>query len=75
MTDHEMQRVISGISSDRAREDPSACITALNPIVNTKEGRKFLLKQEGEKALMLIELFDWVAISLSSRFLHGGLTM
>jgi len=61
-----MKRVISGISSDRAREDPSACISALNPLVDTAEGRKFLSKQEGEKALVLIELFDWVTISLCS---------
>ena len=62
--EHEMERVISGISSSRARTDPSACINALNPLIDTVEGRRFLLKQEGEKALMLIELFDWVVIAL-----------
>jgi len=31
------------------------------------EGRRFLSKQEGDKASVLIELFDWVVIAL---FLH-----
>ena len=61
--EHEMERVISEISSSRARTDPSACIDALNPLINTAEGRRFLSKQEGENASTLIELFDWVAIA------------
>ena len=44
--------------------DPSACINTLNPLIDTAEGRRFLSKQEGEEALALIELFDWVAIAL-----------
>lgn len=59
MTGRDMRRVISEISSRRAREDPSACIIALNPLLNTEEGRRFLSGQEGERALILIELFDW----------------
>jgi hypothetical protein len=53
--------------------DPSACISALNPLLDTAEGRKFLSKQEGEKALVLIELFDWVAISLFLTLFPRGL--
>ena len=70
MTEHDMTRVISGISSSRAHEDPSACITALGPLIEKAEGRRFLSKQVGERALILIELFDWVAISLLTRFLR-----
>ena len=62
--EHEMERVISGISSSRARTDPSAAINTLNPLINTAGGRRFLSKQEGKNALMLIELFDWVVIAL-----------
>ena len=65
-----MKRVISGISSSRAHEVPSVCITDLSPLIDTTEGRRFLSRQTGEKALILIELFDWVTISLFSRFLH-----
>jgi len=61
-----MERVISGITSSRTREDPSACISLLNPLLSTAEGRKFLSKQEGENASILIDLLDWVAISLRS---------
>jgi hypothetical protein len=61
--EHEMERVISGISSSWARTGPSACINALGPLIDTAEGRRFLSKQRGEKALVLIELFDWVAIA------------
>lgn len=64
--EREMERVISGISSSRARTDRSAYINALNPLINTAEGRRFLSKQEGEKALVLIELFDWVVITFFS---------
>lgn len=70
MTEDDMKRVISGISSSRAHEDPSACIAALSPLIGKAEGRRFLSKQVGEKALILIELFDWVAISLFPRLLH-----
>lgn len=70
MNAHDMERVISEITLSRARADPSACIRALNPLLNTAEGRKFLPKQEGDKALLLIELLDWVAICLSPRFSH-----
>jgi len=62
--DHDMERVISGISSSRAHADPHGCINDLNPLIDTGEGRRFLSKQRGEKALVLIELFDWVAIVL-----------
>ena len=62
--EHEMGRVISEISSSWARTDPSACINTLNPLIDTPEGRRFLSKQGGEKALVLIELFDWVVITL-----------
>ena len=68
-----MDRVISGISSSRARVDPSACINALNPLINTTEGRRFLSKQEGERALVLIELFDWVITALFLYVLPRGL--
>lgn len=54
-----MQRVLSEVLSNEARKDPSACIIALNPLMDTTEGRRFLSKQVGEGALMLIELFDW----------------
>ena len=64
IVEHEMERVISEISPSRARIDPSACIDALNPLIDTVEGRRFLSKQEGEKAFVLIELFDWVVIAL-----------
>ena len=60
MTGREMRHLISEISSIRAREDPSACVITLNPLLNTEEGRRFLSGQEREKALILIELFDWV---------------
>ncbi|KAF9647564.1 kinase-like protein [Thelephora ganbajun] len=59
MTERGMKRIISGVTSGGAREDPSACINILRPLIDTAEGRKFLSKQEGEKALVLIELFDW----------------
>ena len=68
MNVQEMQRVISGITPSRAHADPSACISVLNPLLNTAEGRKLLSKQEGESALVLIDLFDWVAISLPLPF-------
>ena len=61
---HDIERVMSGISSSRARTDPCECIKDLNPFIDTAEGRKFLSKQGGEKALVLIELFDWVTIIL-----------
>lgn len=60
--DHEMERIISEISSGRARTDPAACINVLNPLINTEEGKEFLSTQAGEKALVLIELFDQVII-------------
>ena len=60
--DHEMERVISEISSTRVRADPAACINLLNPLINTEEGKEFLSTQGGEKALALIQLFDWVII-------------
>ena len=66
MNVHEMQRVISGITLSRARADPSACISLLDPLLNTAEGRKLLSKQVGEGALVLIDLFDWVSIPLYS---------
>ena len=72
-TEHEMERVVSGISSSRARADPSACINVLNPLINTTEGRKFLSEQEGETASALIELFDWVVIAPSPTLLPRGL--
>ena len=62
ITGRDMRHLISEISSIRVREDPSACILSLNPLLNTEEGRRFLSGQEREKALILIELFDWVAI-------------
>jgi hypothetical protein len=62
--EHEMERAISEISPSWARTDPSACINALDPLIDTAEGRKFLSKQGGERALVLIELFDWVVIAL-----------
>ena len=62
----EMQRVLSEITSSRAHADPSACIRDLNPLLNTAEGRRFLSKQEGENAMVLIDLFDWVMISICS---------
>lgn len=58
----EMERVISEITSSRAQADPSACIGTLNPLLKTTEGMEFLSMQEGEKALVLIDLFDWVVI-------------
>ena len=67
----EMKRIISGITSSRARADPSACISVLNPLLNTKEGRKLLLEQRGENALVLTELFDWVTTS-ALEFTHEG---
>ena len=70
MAEDDMKRVISGISSSRAHEDPSACITALDPLIGRSEGRRFLSKQVGEMALILIELFDWVTISAFPRLLH-----
>ena len=70
MTEQDMKRVTSGISSSRAHEDPIACISALSPLIDKAEGRRFLSKQVGEKALILIELFSWVAISPFPRFLH-----
>ena len=42
---------------------PSACINALNPLIDTAEGRRFLPKQEGETTSVLMELFDWVTIA------------
>ena len=63
--EHEMERVISDISSSRARADPAACIEILNPLINTEEGKEFLSTQGGEKALALIQLFDWVIILFS----------
>ena len=65
-----MKHVISGISSSRAHEDPSACITALIPLIEKKDGRMILSTQVGEEALMLIELFDWVSFSPSPRLLR-----
>ena len=65
MTENEMGRVIALVSPTRALEDPSACMISLNRIIEASEGRKFLSKQKGEKALMLIELFDWVSVSPS----------
>ena len=61
---HEMERIISEVSSSRARTDPFACINALDPLINTTEGRRFLSQQQGENASILIELFDWVIIAL-----------
>lgn len=69
MNVQEMKRVISGITSSRARADPFACIGDLNPLLSTVEGRQLLSKQEGEKALVLIDLFDRVAFSLLFPFL------
>ena len=66
----EMQRVISGITSNRAHVDPSACVIALNPILYTAEGRKSLSLEQVEKVLVLIDLFDWVAISLYHYTFH-----
>ena len=66
----EMECAISEITSSRARADPSTCIIALNPLLSTTEGRKFLSKQEGEGASMLIDLFDWVTISPDSTTLY-----
>jgi len=71
----EMQRVISGITSSRARADPSASINLLGPLLATAEGRKLLSKQVGENASVLIDLFDWVAISLGSCSFPRGLKM
>jgi hypothetical protein len=64
MTEDDMKRVISEISSSGTDEESSRCITALLPLIDKAEGRRLLSKQVGEKALMLIELFDWVPISL-----------
>jgi len=58
----EMKRVTSGIASGQAHADPAGCINALDPLLSTAEGRKFLSKREGKEAMVLIELFDWVAI-------------
>ena len=66
MNVHVMERVVSKITSSRAHEDPSACIGDLSSLLSTAEGRTFLSKQEGERALVLIGLFDWVAIALYS---------
>ena len=66
MNVQEMERVVSEITASRALEDPSGCISDLNQLLNATEGRTFLSKQEGEKALVLIELFDWVATVLYS---------
>ena len=63
-----MERIISAILSDRAHEDPSARIIAVNALMDTVEGRIFLSKQEGSRALALIELFDWVAVFLLLSF-------
>ncbi|KAF9792050.1 kinase-like domain-containing protein [Thelephora terrestris] len=59
MTDDEMQRVISEIPLSRAHADPSACILALKPLLLAKEGRRLLMNQARDEALILIELFDW----------------
>ena len=59
-----MKRVISEISLSGAHDDLSTCIASLSPLIDKAEGRKFLSKQVGENALMLIELFDKVAIPL-----------
>ena len=67
MNMHEMKRVISGITLSRARADPSACIVLLNPLLNATEGRRLLTDQQGEEASVLIDLFDWVAISSRTR--------
>ena len=64
MTEDDMKRVISGISLSGAHDNLSTCITALSPLIDKAEGRRFLSKQVGETALMLIELFDEVAIPL-----------
>lgn len=64
----EMKRITLGITSSRAHADPSACISDLNPLLSTAVGRKFLSEQEGEAALVLIDLFDWVAISPNSYY-------
>ena len=60
MTSNEMKHVVSVISPERAREDPSVCIITLRPLLGTEEGRRFLSRQEKEIALVLIELLDWV---------------
>ena len=60
----EMEDIVSGITPTRVRADPSACVCVLNPLLNAAEGRKFLSKQEGERASVLVDLFEWVAISL-----------
>jgi len=71
--EHDTERVISGISSSRARTDPYGCIGDLDPLINTGDGRRLLSKQGGDKALALIELFDWVVIVLSPCVLPRGL--
>lgn len=63
MTEDEMQRVISEVAPSRAHSDPSACILTLDPLLRAKEGRRFLSRQVGDEALMLIELLYWVTIS------------
>ena len=60
MNMQEMEHVISRITLSRALADPSACIGAVDPLLNTAEGRKFLSRRKGEEAFVLIELFDWV---------------
>ena len=66
MNEQEMRNVVSGIRSSWDHANPSACISVLNPLLSTARGRKFLSEQEGENAIVLIELFDWVTISLNS---------
>lgn len=67
-----MEHGISGITLSRVHADPAACVIALNPLLNTAQGRKFLSNQQGDKALVLIELFDWVTVSLFLHFFDEG---
>ena len=64
MNEQEMRSLISAITPSWAHANPSACINALIPLLSTAEGRKLLSEQERENALVLIELFDWVTVSL-----------
>ena len=66
--DHEMECVVSEILSSRTRTGPAACIDALNSLINTEGGKEFLSTQRGERALVLIQLFDYVIILFSGVF-------
>lgn len=71
VTIQEMQNIISEVKSSWPHAHPSTCISVLDPLLSTEEGRKFLSKQEGENALMLIDLFDCVTTSLNPRRFHN----